>query len=391
MTVLTKSNAWNREILIVGGGLAGALCAVAIKRLNPEVSLLILEQGRHFGGNHRWSYFDSDLEDRGHRLVEGIEKCRWPRYEVQFPNRHRIIETGYNSFCSKALDLWLQQELAPSEYRLTTIAEVVTPVSARLANGEILYADRVIDARGPQAITGLEVAWQKFAGFELEVPGNGLKHPIIMDACVNQSDGYRFMYVIPLPLDLLFVEDTYYSLHPEIDVDHLRRNVREYVRQYGSIGTETSVETGSLPIALSGSPDRFWPRDDNVARMGIRGGFFHHTTGYSLPLAIENALAFADLWAAGMRPDAGWWRERFTRSWQRQSYFRLLNRMLFHGIEPIDRYRILEHFYRLPQEVIERFYNRDLSSLDKLRVLTGKPPLSIGKAIKASIRRSRQP
>lgn len=379
------------EILIVGGGLAGALCAVALKRLNPGISLLILEQGCHFGGNHRWSYFDSDLGPGGHQLVEGIEKCRWPRYEVRFPNRRRTIETAYNSFCSKVLDLWVQRELVPSEYRFSVMVEVVTAASARLAGGETLYADRVIDARGPQSVTGLEVAWQKFAGFELEVPGHGLQHPIIMDACVDQSDGYRFMYVIPLSLDRLFVEDTYYTRNPEIDVDRLRRGVREYGRQYGSIGTEVGVETGSLPIALSGSPDRFWSGDDNVARIGMHGGFFHHTTGYSLPLAIENALAFASSWASGMRPGAGWWRERFKRSWRRQSYFRLLNRMLFHAVEPIDRYRVFEHFYRLPQDVIERFYGRELTWLDKLRILTGKPPLSVRKAIKASIRRSGQP
>ena len=44
---------------------------------------------------------------------------------------------------------------------------------------------------------------------------------------------------------------------------------------------------------------------------------------------------------------------------------------------------MLEHFYRLPEPVIARFYAAKLTRLDKVRILTGKPPVPVLKALKA--------
>jgi hypothetical protein len=62
---------------------------------------------------------------------------------------------------------------------------------------------------------------------------------------------------------------------------------------------------------------------------------------------------------------------------------RMLNRMLFRGAEGRDRYKILERFYRLKPGLIERFYAGNSSNSDKARILIGKPPIPIGKAITA--------
>ncbi len=47
---------------------------------------------------------------------------------------------------------------------------------------------------------------------------------------------------------------------------------------------------------------------------------------------------------------------------------------------------MLSHFYRLPQSLVERFYGDRLTLLDKARVLTGRPPVPIGRAVKAMLR-----
>jgi lycopene beta-cyclase len=51
-----------------------------------------------------------------------------------------------------------------------------------------------------------------------------------------------------------------------------------------------------------------------------------------------------------------WIRARVWHRWREQRVFRLLNRMLFLAAAPPERYRILQHFYRLPEPVIDRFY-----------------------------------
>lgn len=378
------------EFLIIGGGLAGALCAVALKRLNLDVSLLLLEQGERFGGNHRWSYFDSDLDGAGHALLDGIEKHHWPRYEVGFPDRRRTLETGYSSFTSAALDAWVRANLAECEYRLCANVMSVSAEGVVLADMEMVRAGQVIDARGPISSEGITAGWQKFVGIELEVAEHNLAHPVIMDACVDQTSGYRFFYVLPLGLDRLFIEDTYFNESPQLDAPALREGIRAYASAYGRVGAELGSETGVLPIVMSGTPDVFWPPADAIARIGMHGGFFHHATGYSLPCAVTTALELAHVWASGKRPDAEWLRARFVKHWDEQSYFRLLNTLLFRAAPPAERYRIFEHFYRLPESLIARFYCGKLNWGDRLRIMSGKPPVPIGSAV-AAILEGRSP
>jgi lycopene beta-cyclase len=70
-----------------------------------------------------------------------------------------------------------------------------------------------------------------------------------------------------------------------------------------------------------------------------------------------------------------------ARLWRERGYYRLLNRMLFRAAAPAERYRVLEHFYRLDPAVIERFYAGRSSRWDKLRILSGRPPVPVGRAL----------
>ena len=55
--------------------------------------------------------------------------------------------------------------------------------------------------------------------------------------------------------------------------------------------------------------------------------------------------------------------------------------MLFGAAEAGQRYRVFEHFYRLPAPLIARFYAGTLTALDKARILTGRPPVPLGRAM----------
>jgi cation diffusion facilitator CzcD-associated flavoprotein CzcO len=48
-------------LVVVGGGLAGSLAALALTKRRPDVPLLLVEGGERFGGNHIWSFFDTDI------------------------------------------------------------------------------------------------------------------------------------------------------------------------------------------------------------------------------------------------------------------------------------------------------------------------------------------
>lgn len=373
------------RLIIAGGGLAGGLAALALAKRRPDVDLLLVEQGEAFGGNHTWSFFDSDVAAGDAWLLEDMKRHHWPDYEIRFPRRQRVIPTGYNSLRSPAFDAALKSALRPDQYRLGRRILAVEPGAVTLEGGERIAADAVIDARGPAAMPGITLAWQKFVGrvYRTAKP-HGAGRPVIMDATVAQLDGFRFVYTLPLSERELLIEDTYYSSSPVLDEAALGARVDEAAAVHGK-ATMVEEESGLLPVVLGGSVDSLW-RGEPVARLGLRGGFFHPTTSYSLPDALANAALLA-----GQRDMSGTalhalFNARAKTQWRERGFFRLLNRMLFNAAEPEERYRVLEHFYRLPPGVIGRFYAARLSALDKMRILSGRPPVPIGRAISALLR-----
>lgn len=371
-------------LVIVGGGLAGALAAVRLAELHPDLPLLLVESGDAIGGNHTWSFFDSDVPDGLQDLVAALAPVRWPRHRVHFPGRTRELAMAYNSVAAPALDALVRERLA-GRLRLGTKVTRIASDGIELAGGERIGARGVIDARGPQgAMPGLELGWQKFVGIEFAAASPEPDCATVMDACLPQLDGYRFVYVLPLGPDRVLVEDTYYSNDAELDREAVSGRVRALAAERGLLGSELRQEAGVLPILIGGDPDRFWPADDPVARLGLAGGFFHATTGYSFGLALRLADELARLPGEfGSAELARWTRARFLRHWRETWYFRLLNRMLFHAAKPGERWRVFAHFYRLPAERIARFYAGELTPIDRLRILSGRPPVGIGAALKA--------
>src|SRR3546814_5825109 len=49
-----------------------------------------------------------------------------------------------------------------------------------------------------------------------------------MDATVEQVDGYRFAYLLPLDAETIFIEDTCFGDSPDIDVPAARARIRAY-------------------------------------------------------------------------------------------------------------------------------------------------------------------
>ena len=377
------------ELLLVGGGLANSLIAHRVLADAPGCQVLIAERGPALGGNHTWSCHESDLTPDQTRWLPPLVVCSWQRHELRFPKLQRIMDGGYNSITSERLHEVVGGALGD---RLLLNAEVeeVTPTRVRLVGGETIEARAVIDGRGDPGGNHLEVGYQKFVGLFVRLDADhGLDDPILMDATVSQRDGYRFIYTLPFSDRDLLIEDTYYSDGPELDRDQLRRGIRSYAAVRGwRVAEVTGEEAGVLPIVYGGDIDAYWKAGPpGVARSGMRGAFFHPTTGYSLP----DAVALADVVAAHLGLDGPslfrLTRQRSINHWRRTGYYRLLNRMLFCAAEPDRRYRIFERFYGLSDPLIRRFYAGRLKWTDKVRVLTGKPPVPVLRAIRCLVER----
>jgi len=179
------------------------------------------------------------------------------------------------------------------------------------------------------------------------------------------------------------IEDTRYTDGSDLDRDDLRRGIGDYARRQGwTIAAVLEEEEGVLPVALGGNIEAHWRRAKGRSLSGLRAALFHPTTGYSLPDAAALADAICGLASIDAASVERLIRERSVRLWHDRAFFRLLNRMLFRAARPGERYRVLERFYGLPEALIARFYAAELTGLDKLRILSGKPPVPITAALR---------
>lgn len=388
----------NIDVAIVGGGLAGGLIALALFRERPELRVTLIEAGKTIGGNHRWSWFDSDLDDAGHALLDAFRQNEWDEgYDVAFPKYSRTLKTPYRSMLSADFHEGLTRLLPPENLRLGCRAKDIDARGVTLSDGERIDARTVIDCRSFQPSQHLRGGWQIFMGRQVRLhEPHGLSRPTIMDADVDQvapygnGGAYRFVYTLPLSAHDVFIEDTYYADEAKLDRGALSSRIDSYARQHGwDDGEIVGHEHGLLPVLTGGDFAAYQNeiRIDGVAIAGARGGFVHPLTSYTMVIAVENALAIAaeaDLTGPQL---AALFEARARRHWQKTGYYRLLARMLFFAAKPERRVDVFQRFYTLRERLIERFYAARSPLRDKARVLWGKPPVTIPRAIAAMFRR----
>ena len=371
------------DVLLVGGGLTSSFIALRLKRSWPRLKIIMLERDPRIGGEHTWCHFATDVAPSISAWLEPLIAHDWAGYDVRFPAHTRTLTTRYRAITSARLHQ-VMSELLGEDAWLGVEASEVKAETVRLVDGRRLAAPLVIDARGPRRSSHLALGWQKFLGREVRLAApHGLERPIVMDAKVDQLDGYRFLYVLPMAPDCLLIEDTRYSDTPALDRAQIAADIEAYAAVQGWRIVETRRdEVGVLPIALAGDIDAYWAESEaTAADAGMRAALFHPTTGYSSPDAARQAeliAALPQLTTAGAREALI---AASKAAWQARGFYRLLNRMLFRAAEPGQRYRVLERFYRLPQRLIERFYAGEATLADKARILSGRPPVPIRRAL----------
>jgi lycopene beta-cyclase len=375
------------DIAIVGGGLAGGLIALALAKQRPEVTVRLFEAGPSVGGQHRWSWFSRDMSREGKLLMRNFSVTRWnDGYDVRFPGDRQTLDTRYRSLSSDDFAAGLAAALRAGTVRTNCPVEAFDANGVTLKGGERVTAGAVIDCRGFAPTPHLTGGWQVFHGQYVRTEGNhGVKRPMIMDASVGQTDSYRFVYLLPIGDRELLMEETYYQAHPRVDEEALTRRLGRYAgKKYWKYEVQR-VETGVLPI-IAGGDFEAWQderRIAGVARAGTHAGFLHPLTGYTLPFAVESALAVgrqADLSGPAL---AAMLEQRARAHWRTTRFYRRLATIVFGGARPSKRWKLFARFYDLPEPLIERFYAARSTRRDRLRILCGKPPVSPLRAVRA--------
>jgi lycopene beta-cyclase len=375
------------DLVFAGGGLAAYLTAAILLKKCPDLRLAIVEKSEH-REQHTWSFHAKDLSASAQELLSPVISAVWQGYLVKFPDHARQIDLKYCSIRSQ--DFWTRIDVLT--HSVTKIFGEVIDVNRtelQLADNSVLRASAILDARGVSRKNFTKsTGWQKFIGFEIETDEtHDITQPVIMDATVKQTDGYRFFYVLPFSKNKLLIEDTYYSDSQHLDVEKIETEITDYIRGLGIKGYKiVTKESGVLPIPLTHS---YLLDSDALPTIGMRGGFFHPTSGYSLPFSVSCAeeLAAEIFYAKHVHSDL------FEKSLQsvyrsRMALFKSakflirLNRMLFRAGSPEKRWRVLSQFYRKDIDTITEFYSGRLSLKTKLSMITGVPPVPVISGLK---------
>lgn len=377
------------DVAIVGGGLAGGLTAYFMSQAHPARSIALIEANETLGGDQTWSFHESDVSTAAFEILKPLISRSWSSTTVEFPRLKRTLDGSFHSIRSEDFSRVLHEKLA-GNLMLGTAATKLTDSTVILENGSVVDAPCVFDARGLETLppAGLN-GFQKFVGYDitLEAP-HGLTGPVLFDATCPQLDGFRFFYLLPWDQTQLLVEEVFYSDTPDLNEERISRSIKSYVERKGwKIKSIDREERGALPVPLTADVIKTSVAGEPVP-LGARAGFFHSTTGFSLPDAArfaEYLAKAASLTTASARDGLA----KFRRPWlSRQRFYRLINRLIFQASEPSLRYMILQKFYRHPEDVIQRFTAGRTTWTDRVRILTGKSPVPMGLAFKNFSERS---
>jgi len=382
------------DCVFVGGGLANCLLAYWYKQKSPQLKIIILEKNDFLGGNHTWSFHEKDLTPKEFKFIEPFVSKKWKGYSVAFPKHNRELSTAYYSVRSEELNEKVKN-LVDVEFGVDIVG--VAPHNVTALGGKQWSSQMVFDGRGFLPFDEQMVGFQKFVGMELELESHhGLSRPILMDSTVEQKDGFRFFYCLPWDETRILVEDTRYSENSHLDISEYREEIKRYCAQKNwKIRKVNREEVGALPIPLrakylpsnKGFPESWVQR--LVPCVGVRGGFFHSTTGYSLPdtvRVVRRLMEVENKYEVIFPVMVKLAHSTASRQW----FFRLLNRMMFIGSTPQNRYKILEFFYRMPKGLINRFYSGRMWPTDYIRIFLGRPPIKVKDALKCILHNREQ-
>ena len=374
------------DYVLIGAGLQSGLLIMALRHYQPHRRVLVLEASDRVGGNHTWCGHDLDFPSDC-LWLEPLICHHWAAYQVRFSGLERTVNRPYRCITSPHFEQVIR-ELTSDETAddmpggvtlcTRTVVSQITDQSATTEGGETYFGRVVIDCRGPNRTgshgTAVACGYQKFVGWEISLQEDWPDQvPVMMDARIEQRDGFRFCYVLPFTPRRILVEDTYFSENPELDRQSSYEVIRDYVRRR-TTGRWTVLreEAGCLPMPMGSSN---LPSVLNPLAGGYAGGWFHAATGYSLPLAIR----FADA-VANVPPEkaheavAALAASHRTRA----AYARFLNRMLFRLVRPETRWQIFQRFFRvLSDDALCRFFAHEFTTTDAARIILGWPPTGL--------------
>lgn len=353
-----------KGIVIAGGGLSACLAALAMARLRPDVPLLVVEEGKSFGGVGYRLFPEAELGGEA-GLLGPLALQRWPGFYVSFPGFSRNLKSAWAGFAAADLHKAMVETLDPKQYRLGAKVVAVREDALVLDGGEEIRADGAIDARGAPNLSALELIHEARIErvFRLRAP-HGLDRPVLADATVEQAGGLRYMQLVPLGPDRLRVADICLSERAEPDPGAAAR-LDSYLAKRGWEKRKAEALAARVrPLPVGGDLAALWRQSGaHAAKLGLRGGFVDPFSGRAIGDALRTARLLVEQvdYSGAVLHDV--FEAEAMQVWRERELQRTLAIALAEG-----RRATLERLYRLDPALIHRLQAGRLGLLDRMRV-----------------------
>jgi lycopene beta-cyclase len=355
-------------LLIAGGGVAGSIAALAMAKLRPDVPFLLVGEEAHFGGDRTLFLLDDALGDEEKQLAAPLTAQAWPGHYAAFPGRSRKLGLACRALTPELIDQAVRETLRPDQYRLDSKIVAVRDQSLLLNGGETIAAEGAIDSRDTVHLSTLELGWRKSVARTVQFEtAHRVDLPVAVDATMAEGTDCRFFSLLPFGETRLRIEKAVYSAAAHLDPAAQGERIPVYAARRGwKGGTVEAEESDVAPIVLGGDFQAYWRLGGaRVAKLGMRGGFFHPTSGCQASDAFTAALLLArqrDFSGAALHDC---FEAAANAAWKRRETYRIFNRSLLGG----SGCDALAGLYALDAALIGRFFGERLGLLDRRKIL----------------------
>jgi lycopene beta-cyclase len=350
------------DIAFIGGSLSNCLAAATLSQLRPEIRWHLFESNPRVGGQHTWCFHEDHLPF-GPELKSwliSMADASWDQHDVQFPALRRTLTSTYHCIRSESFSFKFEQQFKDH----VTLNAKIRVHGGRFVCGRgiPILAKQLIDGREHTSPDPRSPTYFKFVGAQVRCrePHN-IGRPILMDTRVPQMDGFRYFQVLPVSDLEILIKDCRYSTSTDFGELTYLGEIRRYAKKLGWLGEVNGVEKGliPLPLRLKVKPHPV----SGAAQIGLNAGHFHASLGSS----VVEAGRFAQ-WLGGQENllDAKLPQKinRYSQAqWKSQEFYRRLNARLFLGPAG-KRYEVMERLFGTDEELITRFYQRQLTKED---------------------------
>ncbi len=365
----------SHDVILVGCGFASGILAYRLRQVRPEIKILVIEQKKKLSAEYTWSFFTQDISAENMQWVSPLIKYSWNRFEVRFPKYTRFFNFTYNSIPAESLFDRIKKQPGTDFLTGKKVIEI-TQDHVRLNNGKIFRAKCIIDGRGYRERLNFDTGYQKFVGIDLTLkePHN-LDHPVIIDATIKQKDGFRLMYVLPWEKNRLMLEDTYYTLNPEMDIKSIKNDILSYATSSGwRVKSIDRIEQGCTAIPMEEDPDLGKEMKKGIPMVGIRGGIINPMTGYASPAAIALADKISRLSEINNKTVSDAIKKAIPEILPPLKFTRLMDRMMFTCTIPDELHLLFQYFFKKNEGMVSRFFSGRYKLKDYINIFTAVPP-----------------